>query len=58
MAYLTFVEIAKNWDEVIALFKKVSDTKNRNYILEASKKMKDISVQEKEAMQILENVSH
>ena len=58
VAYLTFVEIAKNWDEVIALFKKVSDTKNRNYILEASKKMKDISVQEKEAMQILENVSH
>ena len=56
VAYLTFVEIAKNWEEVIALFKKVSDTKNRNYILEASKKMKEISVQEKEAMQILENV--
>ena len=53
LAYLSFIEIAKNWEEVIALFEKVSDTNNRNYILEASEKMKKISVQEKEAMQIL-----
>lgn len=56
VAYLTFVEIAKKWGEVIALFVKVSDTENRTYILEASKKMKEISVQERKAMQILENV--
>lgn len=56
LAYLSFIEIAKNWEEVIALFEKVTDTNNRNYILEASEKMKKISVQEKEAMQILVNV--
>ena len=56
LAYLSFIEIAKNWEEVIALFEKVSDTNNRNYIIEASEMMKKISVQEKEAMQILVNV--
>ena len=56
LAYLSFIEIAKNWEEVIALFEKVTDTNNRNYILEASEKMKKISVQEKEAMQILVTV--
>ena len=56
IAHLTFMEIAKNWEEVIALLKKVSDTKDRYYILEASKLMKKISIQEKDAMYILENV--
>ena len=56
IAHLTFMEIAKNWEEVIALIKKVSDNKDRYYILEASKLMKKISIQEKDAMYILENV--
>ncbi|WP_301340844.1 BtrH N-terminal domain-containing protein [Treponema denticola] len=54
-AYISFVEIAKNWSEVIVLFKKISKTKERKYILKASEKMKEISVKEKEVMQLLAN---
>lgn len=54
-AYLDFIEIAKNWETIIAIFKKISDTKDRYSILEASEMMKKISVQEKEAMYILAN---
>ena len=54
-AHVLFIEIAQNWSDVIDLFKKVSETKERKYILEASEKIKKISEKEKEATKVLEN---
>jgi len=55
-AYEAFVDIAKNWSEVIALFEKVAKTGERKYVLQASEKLKDLSKVEKSAVEILEAV--
>lgn len=52
-AHEAFVDIAHAWSGVIALFEKVSQTGDRTYILEASEKLKALSVQEKNAVEIL-----
>ncbi len=55
-AYQAFVVIAKRWSEVIALFEKVAETGDRTYVLQASEKLKSLSVEEKTAVQILKAV--
>lgn len=55
-AYTQFIEIAEDWAEVIVLFDKVSNTQDKNNILEASKLMKEISTKEKMAMELLLNI--
>ena len=52
-AYQLFVEIANGWTQVIELFQKVADTKDRRFILAASEIMKNLSGKEKEAMTLL-----
>lgn len=52
-AHEAFVEVAKTWSEVIALFEKVAETGERAYILQASDILKDLSEKEKRAVQIL-----
>lgn len=48
-----FIEIAKLWKTVSELFEKVSETKDFQYILQASQILKMISEKEKKAMEIL-----
>ena len=48
--YEAFVEIASLWSTVIDLFEKVSQTKDINYILEASELLKVLSEKERMAM--------
>ncbi|WP_336687205.1 BtrH N-terminal domain-containing protein [Chryseobacterium bernardetii] len=51
--YEAFTEIAELWTKVSQLFEKVSETKDFQYVQEASDKLKTISVQERKAMEIL-----
>lgn len=51
--YEAFIEIAKLWKTVSELFEKVSETKDFQYILQASQILKMISEKEKKAMEIL-----
>ncbi|WP_419487519.1 BtrH N-terminal domain-containing protein [Chryseobacterium bernardetii] len=51
--YEAFTEIAQLWTKVSQLFEKVSETKDFQYVQEASDKLKTISVQERKAMEIL-----
>lgn len=51
--YEAFTEIAELWTTVARLFEKVSQTKNIQYINEASEVLKRIAVKEKQAMEIL-----
>ena len=50
-AHKSFSEIAVQWTEISKLFEKVSTSKDRQYILDASKILKEISVKEKEVME-------
>ncbi|HEY1085712.1 MAG TPA: BtrH N-terminal domain-containing protein [Candidatus Saccharimonadales bacterium] len=52
-AYQAFVDVAKSWSQVIALFEKVADTGERQYVLQASEKLKALSREEKSAVQLL-----
>ncbi|MEK6796383.1 MAG: BtrH N-terminal domain-containing protein [Spirochaetota bacterium] len=52
-AHQAFVEIAGLWTSVSGLFTKVSQTKNIQYIQQASDILKTISAKEKSAMEIL-----
>lgn len=52
-AHKAFVDIAKDWSEVIALFEKVAKTGDRKYVLEASERLKLLSTAEKEAVEVL-----
>lgn len=51
--YEAFTEIAELWTKVSQLFEKVSETKDFQYVQEASDKLKTISVQERKTMEIL-----
>ncbi len=53
-AHEAFIAIARSWSEVIALFEKVAETGERTYVLQASEKLKALSRDEKNAVQILE----
>lgn len=55
-AHEAFVTIARNWSEVIGLFEKVAETGDREYVLQASERLKSLSKEEKSAVQILEAV--
>lgn len=55
-AHQAFVDVAREWSEVIALFEKVAETGDRAYILQASEKLKELSEKEKHAVQILQAV--
>lgn len=55
-AYKAFVDVAKGWSEIIALFEMVAKTGDRAYVLQASEKLKVLSQDEKNAVQILANV--
>lgn len=55
-AHRAFVDVSEAWSEIIALFEKVAETGERKYVLQASEKLKVLSVQEKEAVQLLENI--
>ncbi len=55
-AYAAFIDVAKSWSEVIALFEKVAQTGERTYVLQASQKLKALSLQEKSAVEILKAV--
>jgi hypothetical protein len=48
-----FSEIAALWTEVSSLFEKTAETKNIEYIVEASEKLVDLSGKEKAAMELL-----
>lgn len=52
-AQQAFAEIALLWTTVAQLFEKTSETKDVQYILEASGVLKTLSVMEKEAMETL-----
>lgn len=51
-----FVEIAKLWSSVSLLFEKVSQTKEFQYILQASDILKTISEKEKKTMELLTTI--
>lgn len=53
-AYQAFVDVARAWSEVIALFEKVAETGERSYVLQASEKLKSLAAEEKRAVQLLE----
>jgi Domain of unknown function (DUF4872)/Butirosin biosynthesis protein H, N-terminal len=55
-AYEAFTGVAGSWSEVIALFEKVAETGEREYVLQASERLKVIAEEEKRAVQILEAV--
>jgi Butirosin biosynthesis protein H, N-terminal/Domain of unknown function (DUF4872) len=55
-AHEAFVSVAISWSCVIALFEKIAETSERSYVLQASEKLKALAVQEKEAVQLLEDV--
>jgi Domain of unknown function (DUF4872) len=52
-AYEAFTGVAGSWSEVIALFEKVAETGEREYVLQASEKLKVLAEEEKRAVQIL-----
>ena len=52
-AYIMFVEIAPLWTQVSALFEKTAQTKNIDYINQASKILVDLSQKEKTVMELL-----
>ena len=54
--YQNFTEIAKLWGQVSALFEKVGETKNPNYLKEASEILLVISREEKNTMEILSKI--
>lgn len=54
--YKAFVGVAQSWSDVIALFEKVAETGEREYVLQASEKLKALAEQERAAMQLLEVV--
>lgn len=54
--YEAFVEIADLWTSVAQLFEKVSQTKNFEYIQQASKILKIVSDKEKKTMETLVNI--
>lgn len=54
--YEAFTEIAERWTTVAKLFEKVSQTKDFNYIREASEVLKIISTHEKKAMETLSSI--
>lgn len=53
MGHEAFVEIADHWTSVSQLFEKVSQTKDFNYIEQASEILKTLSDKEKRTMEIL-----
>jgi hypothetical protein len=55
-AHKAFIGVAEAWSSVIALFEKIAKTEERNYVLQASEKLKELAKQEKEAVQLLEAV--
>lgn len=56
MGYEAFVEIAEFWTSVSELFEKVSQTKDFNYIQQASDILKRISEKEKKTMELLATI--
>ena len=54
--YEKFVEIAELWTSVAQLFEKVSQTKDFEYILQASDLLKKLSDKEKKAMELLATI--
>ncbi|EMC39397.1 hypothetical protein SMU94_03936 [Streptococcus mutans 66-2A] len=56
IAYEIFKDSAKNWSRLILLFEKAGKTGDIQYVLEASKLLKDLSLQEKEGMQLLNSI--
>lgn len=55
-AHEAFIDVAKSWSEVIALFEKVAETGDRAYIIQASEKLQELSQKEKHAVHILETL--
>ena len=55
-AHKAFIGVAQSWSDVIALFEQVGETGEREYVLQASEKLKALAIQEKEAVQLLEAV--
>ena len=51
-----FTAIAQRWNQVSALFEKVAETKNINYLREASDILMTISLEEKNTMEILAKI--
>ena len=51
--YLKFIRIASDWAEIISILEKISETQERSYVLEVSKRLKNIAREEKEAMELL-----
>lgn len=56
IAYEIVKDSAKNWSRLILLFEKAGKTGDIQYVLEASKLLKDLSLQEKEGMQLLNSI--
>ena len=52
-AHERFRGIARSWSELIALLEKVAEEEDRRDILEASERLKELSVRERDAMQLL-----
>lgn len=55
-AHKAFTGVAEAWSEVIALFEKVAATGKREYVLQASEKLKALAAQEKAAVELLKDV--
>lgn len=55
-AHKAFIGVAQSWSDVIALFEQVGETGEREYVLQASEKLKALAAQERAAMQLLEVV--
>lgn len=55
-AHEAFIEIADLWCSVSELFEKVSETKDVEYIEEASEILKTLSLKEKRAMEVLSSI--
>ena len=51
--YLKFIRIASDWAEIISILEKISETQERSYVLEVSKRLKNVAREEKEAMELL-----
>lgn len=55
-AHKAFIGVAQSWSDAIALFEQVGETGEREYVLQASEKLKALAAQERAAMQLLEGV--
>lgn len=55
-AHQAFIGVAEAWSEVIALFEQVGVTGEREYVMRASAKLKELAAQEKQAMLLLAGV--